>query len=359
MGQPILLAFVETGSMSPSLNANDGFIAVPQQLSDSPETGDVVTYSAETIQGGGLTTHRIVGKANRGYVTKGDANPFTDQEANEPPVKERQIVAKALEVNGRIVVIPGVGNVVGALQSVLSVLQRSLAALVGSRSLLGAQGMAYLFFIITLFWYAAGEILGRNSKRRRRDTSRVTGTDARLVIGAFAALLVVGATVAMVAPAGTHEYRIVSANFDSERPDVISAGESKNRSYVLDNGGVFPVIAFLESSSKGVQVKPQESVIPARSALNASLTIHAPEETGQYRRYVTEHRYLAVLPESMIRALHEVHPWLPIVLIDALIAVPFYLLGVRLVGESRIRRRSRESTNSIVSRVWGFVTDCY
>ena len=75
------------------------------------------------------------------------------------------------------------------------------------------------------------------------------------------------------------------------------------------------------------------------SVANATVTLHAPPETGYYRRFVTEHRYLAVLPDPVIRGLYEIHPWAPIVAIDAVIAVPYYLLGARLVGSGPVRLR--------------------
>lgn len=110
LGQPVLVGYVETGSMSPTLEPGDGFIAVPTQLDSSIEEGDVVVFQAEEVQGGGLTTHRVVNKAERGFITKGDANPFTDQGNDEPPVKRAQIVATALQVNGNVVVIPSLGT---------------------------------------------------------------------------------------------------------------------------------------------------------------------------------------------------------------------------------------------------------
>ena len=83
-------------------------------------------------------------------------------------------------------------------------------------------------------------------------------------------------------------------------------------------------------------------MIPGQSAVNATLTLSAPPETGYYRQYVVEHRYLLLLPRSTIRSLYEVHPWLPILAIDALLGVPFYLIGVSLMGTGRFRSRSRD-----------------
>jgi signal peptidase len=52
---------------------------------------------------------------------------------------------------------------------------------------------------------------------------------------------------------------------------------------------------------------------------------------------VVEHRYLALLPVGVIDDLYRVHPWTPVVVIDALVGVGFYLLASRVVGRGRVR----------------------
>lgn len=359
LGQPVLLSYVETDSMSPTLEPGDGFIAIPTQVDSAVREGDVIVFRAEELHGGGLTTHRIVDETNRGFVTKGDANPFTDLESGEPPVKRAQIVATALQVDGHVVVIPFLGTAVEGTQSLLSNGQRRLSAALGMPSLLGPSGFAYLVFAGSLLWYVLGEWRARNESSRDRVTSRRTGVDTRVVMGAFAAVLVVGATAAMVVPAGTQEYGVVSAEFDSEKPTVIPMGESNDVTYPVANGGVVPVMVLLEPASDGVDVRPRESTVRGRSLQNATVTLHAPPQTGYYRRYVTEHRYLAVLPRSVIRGLHALHPWAPIVIIDALVAIPFYLLGVHLVGRGNAKNRSRDSQLSVITRVRLLLTRFY
>ena len=89
------------------------------------------------------------------------------------------------------------------------------------------------------------------------------------------------------------------------------------------------------------------------------MTLHAPPETGYYRRYLVEHRYLAVLPQSVIDALYALHPWAPIVAINALLAVPFYVVGIKLVGRGRIRERSRSRDLSLSTRLRQAIRNLY
>ncbi|HKL28261.1 MAG TPA: S26 family signal peptidase, partial [Natrialbaceae archaeon] len=170
-------------------------------------------------------------------------------------------------------------------------------------------------------------------------------------VAIFAAILVLAATAAMVLPAGTQKYGIVSAEFESERADVIPMGESKNWNYTLTNGGLVPTHVYLEPASEGVETEPNHVYLSGRSSVNATLTVHAPPQTGYYRRFVTEHRYLALLPAPAIQYLYGVHPWAPIVAIDALIGIPFYLVGVALAGGGRLRDRSRDRDRSLTARL--------
>ena len=344
LGQPVLLAFVETGSMSPTLEPGDGFVAIPSQLAGPPGEGDVVTFRAEEIQGGGLTTHRIVGETERGYITRGDANPFTDQDGSEPPVKDAQIVAVAWRPGGEVFVVPYLGTAVEGVQEALEWAQRTLAATLGTRSLLGAQGIAYLLFGVTALYYLAGELLSRDGRERGRDDrrNRDSGLDPRLVVLGLTLLLVGSMTTAMVAPGGQQEYGVVSAEFESERPTVISIGESNTIPYAVGNNGFVPVYVYVDPASEGVTVEPDRLRLERGEVKNASVTLQAPPQTGYYRRYVVEHRYLALLPPATIDSLHGLHPWAPIVAIDLLVGVPFYLFGIALLGRGRIRRRNRE-----------------
>jgi signal peptidase len=195
---------------------------------------------------------------------------------------------------------------------------------------------------IPVLAYAADLLLGGDRDHRNRDKSRDTGTNARLLVALFALAVVTAATATMVVPSGPQEFGVVSAESDAPGPRVIETGTSESVPYTLGNGGFVPVVTYFEPTTDGVDVEPRETVIPARSTVNATLTLSAPPETGYYRQYVVEHRYLLLLPQSTIRALYQVHPWLPIAVIDALLGGSFYLLGIAGIGTGRVRTRSRD-----------------
>lgn len=347
LGQPILLGFVETGSMAPTMDAGDGFVAIPSELADDPEPGDVVVFESREIDGGALTTHRIVGETDRGYVTQGDANPASDQDGGEPPVQDAQIVATALQVDGQVVVLPHLGTAVMGVQSGLKSTQRWLAMTLGTRLLLGTEGLAYLLLAGSVL-AVIGDVLlfGSSGRKRARERARESGVSVHLFLAVMVLVLVLAATAAMTMPAGTERYDLVSAEFESDRPTVVEQGHTAELSYASSNGGLVPVHVFLESGSDGLEVDPEYAYVDSRDAMNATVTVTAPGETGHYPMYVTEYRYLAIFPASTVETLYQFNPWAPIVVIDAILGVGFYTIGRSLVGSGRVRRRERTGATS-------------
>lgn len=107
---------VLSGSMEPAFSAGD-LLVIRQQ--DRYEPGDIVTFS----DGGVLITHRIIGREEDGFRTKGDANNAADGALLRPQ-----------QIRGRVVCrLPAAGRVVLFLRTpagLLLVLTAGLGALI-------------------------------------------------------------------------------------------------------------------------------------------------------------------------------------------------------------------------------------
>ena len=343
-GTPVLLSFVETGSMEPTIDAGDGFVAIPTAVAGPVEEGDVVTFEAEDLHGGGLTTHRVVGETEGGYVTRGDNNVATDQDGSEPPVTDGQIVAKALQINGEVVVIPAFGTAVMGLQAGVEAFQLWLARLLGTDAVLGTQGLSYVFFGFTVLVYAAGLFGGPDRTRgdRSRSRSRPNVYDGRRLVLATVLFVGVVSTGSMLSMSTAQQIDIVSASFDSERPTVIPAGETTSQTLTLYNGGVIPVVTTLEPSSNGVETGPPDHArLDRGETVNATVELTAPPETGSYVRSYTEYRYFMFLPQSVIIELHAIHPWLAMGSVTAVMCTAFAVPVLLFIGTGTVRTRER------------------
>lgn len=353
LGQPVLVSYVETGSMAPTLSPGDGFVAIPAALAGDIGPGDVVTYRAERLHGGGLTTHRVVGVTERGYVTKGDANAFTDQESVEPVVRPPQIVATALTVRGRVVAIPHVGSLVVGVRGVLAGVQARVGDLLGLSASRGGVGLAAIVGSLGLALYVLGRLRttrGAGHRDRGRSRSRPGPATGRMLVLGSAALLVAAATASMVVPGGVQQFGVVSADTDAPGPRVIQKGTAESATYPVRNGGLLPVYVVLEPHSQGIDVQPTELAIASRSQANATVTLSAPPTIGYYREFLGDYRYLAVLPRPVIHSLSSLHPWAPILVIDALLALGVLALGFGLLGRGPRRTRARNDGSVLPRR---------
>lgn len=335
LGQPIVLGFVVTGSMSPTLEPGDGFVALPPAVAGDIEQDDVVTFDARELQGGGLTTHRVVGETDEGYITQGDANPFTDQDGPEPPVQESQIASVALQFDGEVVVIPRIGTAAMALQSALTALIGALGSVPGlSGAADGDIGSIMTGLGVLILGYSIiGDRFTSDRNRKQRDRSARRTTSAVVVLLVILLLITIPATASMVIPSGTNDITIVSSQSPSENPTVVERGSSVEFEYTFTNDGILPRVAVIDPASTGVDIDNRVLAVSRGETATATATIHAPDETGAYIRSVSERQYVQLLPTSVILSLHNVHPYAAIAGINAvivLVVTPIYIVAVGL-----------------------------
>ncbi len=350
LGVPLLLGFVETGSMEPTIRAGDGFVTLPTAIAGSPAAGDVVVFEAEALDGGGLTTHRIVEETSEGYITQGDNNHAADQEGREPPVADEQIVAVAWQPGGEVVTVPGLGTAAMAVQSTLSGAGHQLSSQLGIGSagpangppLLLIAGVGLIVLSFVLDWRSA------DSRDRSRSTPvRVSPRTVVLAVGLVVCLATFGAMSSM---ATTTDVSIISAEYDSDRPDVVPTGETESQPYTVSNGGLLPVVSVLESTDDAVEIPDGPTVVSGGDADDVPVAITAPTETGYYSHELTEYRYFGVLPARVIVGLHTIHPAAAMtavtVTIGGIVLFPLAMLAAASTARSRSREGPPRSDHS-------------
>lgn len=76
---------IVTGSMEPSIRDGDYIIIEKTEAADLKEGDIICFYSSDSDISGRLNTHRIMEiSENGGFITKGDANKYSDEEAVSP-----------------------------------------------------------------------------------------------------------------------------------------------------------------------------------------------------------------------------------------------------------------------------------
>ncbi|WP_408957105.1 signal peptidase I [Natrinema sp. 74] len=343
LGQPILLGYVATGSMEPTIDAGDGFVAVPSVVAGDVDEGDVVVYQARDLHGGGLTTHRVVEETDDGYVTKGDANPFTDQDGGEPPVKDGQIVAEALQIRGTVVTIPHLGTAIMGVQGLAERAYGTAASIVGVTTTATADGLGSMLVAVGVALLGFGIVLERLAPQHREMTRRRSRENVIAfwtALGLVLLVFVTFATAAMVVPSGTYEYELVSTESPNDDPQVVAPGATAELTRTVDNAGYLPVVVVHEAESGGIEAVPEWQTVSVRGSGEATVRLSAPEQTGEYTRHLGEYRYLAVLPPSVLVWLHGVHPLVAIAAVNGVVVGVSVAIVLAVFGSGDIRFRT-------------------
>jgi signal peptidase len=185
---------------------------------------------------------------------------------------------------------------------------------------------------------------GSNRDDMRRDRTRgkddETDVSAHTVLLGLTAVVLIATTAAMVIPGGAQQCDIVASASDS--PVLVSPGKEAQITHGIGNSPVLPMTVFVEGGND-VRVDRLEVTLDRGETANVSASLAVPDSIGHHRFYVVEHWYIPVLPESVTRALYSQHPWLPVLVIDALVAGPYYLVGRWFLPNRSPRRRRTQN----------------
>ncbi len=344
LGQPVLLAYVTSDSMAPTMNEGDGFIAIPSAVAPSPEAGDVVTFQAQELEGGGLTTHRIVREADEGYITKGDGNPFADQANVEPPVTSDQIVATALQVGGTTVTIPYLGTAVTGVRTVLFQGLSLLAGLAGIRLSPSSNIAPIVLFAAGLGLLVVSTIRGAagGQSRETRRTTKRDELDMRVVALALVLLVLIPANLSMLSLGGPTELTIDGEEIASSGD--VSPGEPVSAELTVRNGGL--VTMLYRVSSPDVTVKTPSVAVPPGQQATIAISVIAPPPDEQRTVELRQNRYFVLLPESVLRVLSDMHVLAPVAVLNVFIGGAILTLVSGFLGfdSQQIRETGRNTS---------------
>lgn len=296
-GTPLQLSYVYSDSMEPTIGQGDGYVVGP---AGDISSGDIITFDSETR--GEYVTHRVVAVTDDGYITQGDNNPSTDQAVGHPVVTDENVVGTVLTIGDRPIVIPRLASVAAVLSTYWPL--GVLAALLG------------------------GGLIERNP--RARDIVRVNDLMRPLLLTA-----IVGSAVAIAYAAPTYEMAFTAITSGDGGGRLIPVGESVTRSIEVVAGPRF-TYQFVEGT--GVTVL---DVAANGDAYDVAVEVPA-QSGGAYEAAVTTHYYPAVLPYSLMRSLHALHPVAASLASIGTIVAPLYAVHWLVVdGRAPIDIRSR------------------
>lgn len=339
LGQPVLLSFVTSDSMAPTIQAGDGFVAIPQPLSGDINPGDIVVFSATDIQGGELTTHRVVRETDNGYITQGDANPFTDQGDGASPVTEDQIVATAWQPGDQILTIPALGTVVVEARAMIGGVLATALGVIGIENAGNPEQVGSILLVVGLLLFIATLAGSIQDTSRTRSRGAENQIQARYVAIFLMVIALIPANAAMLLSSSTQQISLDTAISEEN----IAPGEPVEVSLSAENDGYATMLVIL-TAPPDTTVTDEELAVSGRSTASTSLTVPAPPPNQRQSVAVSEQRYVLLLPQSMLTSLHNIHPVLALAAINALLifGIATFVFGVFGVGKRYQRNTDRQ-----------------
>lgn len=308
---PVQLSYATSDSMAPAISEGDLYFVI--KGSSDISTGEVITFYS--ISRSDYVTHRVVEQTEDGYITKGDANPSTDQEAGNPVVREETVVGEVLTFGGGPLTIPHIGPAIMAIQSN----RYFLIALVGA---------LVIGDIIRERWFQGIP---------ERDVVRVHEVVRPMLIMAAVACFVL-----IILGSSTHSLTYVATGSGSGGAATIDVGEPAIRTFDVD-------VDRLPFTTAVVDVEGVTVLDRVRDGSTAEMTVRVPPqpEIGPYRAQVHVRAYPATLPTPALRWLTDVHWFAAIVgsmvpIFGPILAVYLLFMDGRdpvRVRDSRLLRR--------------------
>ncbi len=322
---PLQLSYVASESMEPTISTNDGYLLVPAA---SVEAGDIITFYSE--QRDSYVTHRAIRVTDDGIVTRGDANPSTDQASGHPLVQESEVSGRVLTVGGDPVVLPHLGTLLSLLRT---------------------------------YWYLVGALLlgylllgGLSDARRRSRDSVLRSRDVVVPV----TILAVVAGVALVSTASVHQTQQYTVTDQSTTdPDVLTVGEPRTESITVQLATT--PLTHVVTETDGMQIVNTTTIPPndssdaataggerlldrvfESSSQNLTVTVPGQGQPGTHTTSLDMYPYPATLPAGVIETLHGVHPLVATVGTVLVVLVPVYLGYWLVVDTTAPLRGSRQ-----------------
>ncbi len=283
LNRPVLLSYVTSDSMAPTLNRGDLFLINP--LAEA-KPDDIIVFNLN----GHWTVHRVVAETDGGYITKGDHNIATDQQGGSTSVVKRESVAGVVPVLlGIPVKIPGIGNYI----------QR-----------LSGTGMNIL---LAVFMIIGGAVLLTGKGERRKKERKVYRLRYKTLYVAVSTVSIAMLLLSVIATWGTIGFNYASTVAGGQRDGWYLPESEFDKQFEVKNNALFPLIYLFSSDSERVELQYESKILSAGEKAELGVHVKVPSETRIYYDEIEVHAYPLILPSNFIIRMYDLNPFLPLV----------------------------------------------
>lgn len=321
IGHPFLLEVEQTNSMYPLLQHGDVAFVLPLPASDA-KIGSIILFHPKRgpLASVPFVVHRIVGGGpEQGYLTKGDHNAETDQQAGAttrvPPAWIEGIVPT---LNGQPLRVPLIGDLALWAGSQMSHLYLVPAA--------GAVALLALSLV------ERRPVQAQHQRRSRQEVLVLALLSTALILAVLTAALVLATSEQEVAP-----YMVANRAgvLNGSAVGVLTPGTVvRVPAANLYNTGFFPLAVAVVSTDPNAAMTPSSFWLPPKGSRVVRLRLRA-SGMGMHQAKIWIGLFPPLLPPGALVLLERRSYWLAVVCVSLMPALPFLAY---LVLAPRMRR---------------------
>ena len=330
-GSPIEVSYVVSGSMSPALETNDGYVLVPP---GEIRAGDIITYDSDMQDT--QVTHRVVEVTDSGFVTKGDANPSTDQAGGAPLVDPDAVIGRVLTISDTAVVIPQLGVVIDLIRTNWMMTLGSVAF-----ALAISQGWSH-------------QHRQRSKKRSRLKSRNIVWTALLISLLITTALVSTGTAhapfVYIATESGGESQRLIPVGVD-EKVTLNAAVQASPHTQTVITADGMRIISQTISRGDTLRGDNPASTVPitnpaawmhtyltTETDIEVTARVPAQPTIGPYETQLNMYVYPGTLPVTITERLHAIHPVVAAFVSVVVLHLPIFII-YWIVADQRVPLR--------------------
>ncbi|ADB57850.1 signal peptidase I [Archaeoglobus profundus] len=316
LDRPILLSYVTSDSMTPTLNKGDIFLINP--LSKG-KPGDIAVFKMN----GHWTVHRIYAETSDGFITKGDNNVATDQQGGRNGVvKKEDVVGTVITVFGTPLKVPYVG-------SYLQDFSKSTKNL-------------YIAILVIVL----GSILltsGREGARKRK--KRVLKLKYKTLYTIISTITMAVFLISIVATWGTIGFNYASTLAGGQKEGWYLPNTEFDRPLTLKSKTIYPMLYILSPRGERITIDKSQCILMGKEKESLIVHVKVPSDTKIYYEQIDVYSYPLMLPPATIKSMWNFSPYLPLMAFTSemalLLTVVYFVTGSGDEDVIRLRLRKR------------------
>ncbi len=303
LDRPVLISYVTSDSMTPTLNKGDLFLINPFSKG---KTGDIIVFKMN----GHWTVHRIYAETSEGYITKGDNNVATDQQGGRSDaIRKEDVVGTVVTIFDKPIKVPYVGMYIQEFSKSTKNLYIAIVVIVLGSILLTAGG----------------------KDRVRKRKKRVVKVKYKTLYTIVSAVTIAIILISIVATWGTVGFNYASTLAGGQKEGWYLPNTEFDRPIVIENKAFYPMYYILSPKGDRIALDKTDFMLMRNEKENINVHVKVPANTKIYYEQIDVYTYPPLLPTDLIKRLWNLNPYLPLVAfsieIAGVLAIVYFATG--------------------------------